>query len=150
MLKILQRLFIVFISISSVAAQAPYSDSDKLLIQDFITDIANEKIRPDVILSKYVALQQTVTDEQYDYLEASIEEVRINLQPKNIDEIEYVPFTDMPKREIRDIDTEGKPTDKMFFLRYRNRHMLAIFILEDKIGSFTLVSKGNKAHFVTY
>lgn len=153
MLKILQRFLFLFCSISLVTAQTTETTTqdDIALIKDFISDIADETLRPDVILNRYVLLQQTETDEEYDYLEASIEEIRVNLQPKNLNEITYIPFQALPKRETRDIDPEGKPTDKMYFLRYKNRQMLAIYIARDKIASFTLVSKGdNKAHFVTY
>ncbi len=126
-------------------------EHDIQLIQDFLNDVADENKRPDVILSKHVLITETSSDEGYDYLEASINEIRLNLQTKNIDEIEYLPFQALPKKEVRDIDPEGKPTDKMYFLRYKNRQMLAVYIEGDKIGSFTLVSKGNKvAHFVTY
>ncbi|PRD54391.1 hypothetical protein [Sphingobacterium gobiense] len=152
MQKILQVFFLLFCSIQLVTAQTTEATAqhDIALIKDFIADIADEKQRPDLILSRHVLLEQTETDEEYDYLEASIEEIRINLQPKNLNEIEYIPFQALPKRETRDIDPEGKPTDKMYFLWYRKRQMLAVYIAQDKIASFTLVSKGSKAHFVTY
>lgn len=152
MLKIIQIFLLLVCSISLVTAQTTETTTqdDIALIKDFISDIADETLRPDVILNRYVLLQRTETDEEYDYLEASIEEIRVNLQPKNIDEIAYIPFQALPKRETRDIDPEGKPTSKMYFLRYRNRQMLAVYIAQDKIASFTLVSKGDKAHFVTY
>lgn len=149
---LLQGFFLLFCSIQPVIAQTSETTAqdDIALIKDFIFDIADETQRPDLILSRHVLLEQTETDEEYDYLEASIEEIRINLQPKNLNEIEDLPFQALSKRETRDIDPEGKPTDKMYFLRYRNRQMLAIYIAQNKIASFTLVSKGNKAHFVTY
>lgn len=151
MQNILQGILLVFCSFSFVTAQTTDStQNDITLIKEFITDIADETQRPDVILTKHVSLPQTETDEEYDYLEASIQEIRVNLQPKNLDDIEYVPFQAVPKKETRDIDPEGKRTDKMYFLRYKNRQMLAIYIEDDKIASFTLVSKGDKAHFVTY
>ncbi|MBD1420286.1 hypothetical protein [Sphingobacterium chuzhouense] len=152
MQKILSQVFLLFCSIQLVTAQTTETavQDDIALIKGFISDIADETQRPDLILNRHVLLEQTETDEQYDYLEASIEEIRINLQPKNLNEIEYIPFQALSKRETRDIDPEGKPTDKMYFLRYRNRQMLAVYIAQDKIASFTLVSKGDKAHFVTY
>ena len=125
-------------------------EEDIALIKDFIAEVADESQRADIILAKYVAIEQTHTDEGYDYLEASIEEIRLNLQPKNLDEIEYIPFRALPKRETRDIDPEGKPTDRMYFLHYKERQMLAVYLADNKIASFTLVSKGDRAHFVTY
>lgn len=153
MQKTIQAFLFLFALTSFVFGQtsSPVVNDDIALIKNFIFDIADETLRADVILSRHVLLEKTETDEEYDYLEASIEEIRINLQPKNPDEIAYIPFHALPKRETRDIDPEGKPTDKMYFLRYKNRQMLAVYIAQDKIASFTLVSKGdNKAHFVTY
>jgi len=151
MLKILSG-FLLFCFITHVTAQPTVTtkQDDIQLIKDFVADIADETLRPDIILSRHVLLEQTDTDEEYDYLEASIEEIRINLQPKNLNEIVYTPFKALPNRETRDIDPEGKPTDSMYFLRYHNRQMLAVYIAQGKIASFTLVSKGDKAHFVTY
>lgn len=153
MQKILQA-FLVFLTLTSFVfgqTSSSTAEDDITLIKSFISDIADETLRPDVILSQHVLLEKTETDEEYDYLEASIEEIRINLQPKNIHEIAYIPFHALPNRETHDIDPEGKPTDKMYFLRYKNRQMLAVYIAQNKIASFTLVSKGdNKAHFVTY
>jgi len=150
MQKPIVRTFLVLFALISFAKAQGDNNTDITLIKDFIYDIADERIRPDVILSRHVLLEETTTDEQYDYLEASIEEIRVNLQPKNLDEIEYVPFQALSRRETRDIDPEGKPTEKMYFLRYKKRQMLAVYIAEDKIASFTLVSKGDRAHFVTY
>jgi hypothetical protein len=119
-------------------------------MQSFLRDLADEDKALDVILSQHLIVTDP-TDELYDYLEASLEEVRINLMNKKINEINYIPFAKMSRRDVRDIDPEGLDTTKMYFLQYRNRQMLAIYIDEGKIGSFTLVSKGyNKAHFVRY
>ncbi len=148
-------LFILLFSVSCVASIAQTStdkqERDIQIITDFLLDVADENIRPDLILSKHVRMTETSSNEEYDYLEASIDEIRLNLQTKNMQEIAYVPFLSLPKKELRDIDPEGKPIENMYFLRYKNRQMLAIYIEENKIASFTLVSKGDKvAHFVTY
>lgn len=147
--------FILLLSVSWIASFAQTStdkqERDIRIIKDFLLDVADENIRPDLILSKHVRITETSSNEEYDYLEASIDEIRLNLQTKNIQEIAYIPFQSLPKKEVRDIDPEGKPIENMYFLRYKNRQMLAIYIEEDKIASFTLVSKGDKvAHFVTY
>lgn len=154
MLKRLHLTFFIAVLFFGVGKAQPPSSAtteDIRIIQAFIADVADETIRPDVILSQHVLVENTTSDEAYDYLEASVEEIRLNLQTKNVEEIEYIPFDKLPRKETRDIDPEGKPTDKMYFLRYKNRQMLAVYIANKKIASFTLVSKGNKiAHFVTY
>lgn len=147
-------LFLLF-SLSWLLSSAQVDESkqeqDIQIIETFLFDVADENVRPDLILSKHVLINETSSDEAYDYLEASINEIRLNLQTKNIEEIEYVPFHSLSKKDTRDIDPEGKPTENMYFLRYKNRQMLAVYIEDNKIASFTLVSKGNKvAHFVTY
>lgn len=119
-------------------------------IQSFINDLANENKAVDIILSKYLIVENP-SNEIYDYLEVSLEEVRINLLSKNIAEINYIPYSQMPAKEIRDIDPEDLNTDQMYFLHYKKRQVLAVYMENGKIASFTLVSKGNnKAHFVLY
>ncbi|TDS15891.1 hypothetical protein B0I21_102208 [Sphingobacterium paludis] len=126
-------------------------DLDFAVIDSFLTDLDDPSFRADVILSKHILIEQTDTDEGYDYLEASINEIRLNLQSKQLDQIEAIPFHKLPKKETRDIDPEGKSTSDMYFLFYKGRQMLALYLKNDKIASFTLVSKGNNlAHFVTY
>ncbi|MCY4778172.1 hypothetical protein ORI89_00805 [Sphingobacterium sp. UT-1RO-CII-1] len=142
--------FILFFTFFLTQAQEK-TDANIQLIKDFIQQVSIETISPDVILNQHVLLKETSTDEEYDYLEASIEEIRVNLQTKNIDEIEYLTFNSLPKKETNDIDLEGKSVDHIYFLKYKKRQMLAIYITENKIASFTLVAKeNNKARFITY
>ena len=146
-------LSIAFI-LSSFGAFAQATDNenenDNQIIWSFISDLANYDIALDVILSQHLVVNEP-SDELYDYLEASLEEVRINLMTKKLKEIKYIPYAQMSRRDVRDIDPEGLNTIQMYFLNYRNRQMLAVYVAEGKIGSFTLVSKGhNQAHFVLY
>lgn len=149
--KLLFTVLFLATTFSANAQGKSHTTADINLIKDFIHQVAIDSIRPDLILSQHVLLEETASDEQYDYLEASIEEIRLNLQTKNLDEIEYLPYNSLPRKETNDIDPEGKPTDRMYFLKYKKRQMLAVYIEEDKIASFTLVSKGNnRARFITY
>lgn len=146
----LSILFITFFTFFSIQAQEK-TDPNIQLIKDFIQQVSIDTISPDVILSQHILLKETSTNEEYDYLEASIEEIRLNLQTKNIDEIEYLTFNSLPKKETNNIDLEGKAVDQIYFLKYKKRQMLAIYIAENKIASFTLVVKeNNKAQFITY
>lgn len=133
-------------------AQSPSAEQlDITLMQAFIQDISNEELRADVILSKHVLLAKELDNDSYDYLEASIDEIRLNLADKDLKTLEFIPFNKLPRKETRDIDPEGKPIDKMYFIRYKGRQLFALYLAQDKIASFTLVSKGNNlAHFVTY
>ena len=143
-------LFLTIIFTSYSFAQQKDSIDDLTIIKSFIQDLANENKAADVILSQYIVVEEP-SDEKYDYLEVSLQEIRINLISKKIDDIAYIPFHQMPRKDIRDIDTEGLDTTSMYFLYYKKRQMLAIYVEKGKIGSFTLVSKGNnKAHFVLY
>lgn len=144
--------YLLTLSLPSFAQeQAQNQEGDIQLIKNFIHDISVDSIRADLILSKHVLINDTESDEQYDYLEASIEEISLNLQTKNPADLIYIPFAKLPRKETRDIDPEGKPTDKMYFIKYKGRLMLSVYIAEDKIASFTLVSIGNNvARFVTY
>lgn len=123
---------------------------DIQLIKNFIADLGNENIAVDVILSQYIKVDHP-SNETYDYLEVSLEEVRINVLYKQIADITYIPYANMPRKDVRDIDPEKLDTNRMYFLQYKKRQVLAVYIEKDKIASFTLVSKGNNlAHFVTY
>jgi len=166
-MKAVFLLFFTFLSLLSCAqgnapapapAPAPInvnmnstdSLTDIAFLQSFVKDLADENIALDVILSQYIIVEEP-SDDIYDYLEVSLKEVRINVSSKNIADIQYRSYKDMPKKEIRDIDTEDLNINSMYFLHYKNRQMLAVYMEDHKIASFTLVAKGNnKAHFVLY
>lgn len=144
--------FLFFFQTLSIFAQDSIQEkkTDLEIIQNFIQDLSNDKIRTDVILSKYIIVENP-NDELYDYLEVSLDEIRINLMSKKIEEIQYIPYMQMPRKDVRDIDLEELNSDRVFFLHYKNRQVAALYLEQDKIASFTLVSKGNnKAHFVLY
>ncbi len=123
---------------------------DIAVIQSFIADLADDSKAIDVVLSQHLLIQNP-SDELYDYLEVSLQEVRINLMTKRAEDIIYTPYSSMPRKEIIDIDPEGLDIQNMYFLHYKKRQMLAVYVENNKIGSFTLVSKGGrKAHFVKY
>jgi hypothetical protein len=147
-------LLTILFSIQSIFLFAqdsiPVKKDDIKILKEFIYDLANNEIRADVILSKYVIVENS-NDELYDYLEVSLDEIRINLMSKNIEDIQYIPYAQMSRKDIRDIDLEELDSDRIYFLQYRNRQVAAIYLEQNKIASFTLVSKGNnKAHFVLY
>ncbi|WP_133228556.1 hypothetical protein [Sphingobacterium corticibacter] len=137
------------INTDTVAAPTTRSNSLRTA-QQFIADLANPDLALDIVLSKHV-LVQDADDEMYDYLLASLAEIRLNLMSKRIEDIRYVTYQEMPRKEVADIDTEGKNTADMVFLYSGKRQMTALLTQNNKIASFTLVSKGgNRAHFVTY
>ena len=154
LLLILLPLFAVHIAMGqeqdSVHCMQPPEYNSLDIAKNFIYDLADLNIATDIVLSQHVLIREP-NDDMLDYLLASLEEIRLNLMSKNVDDIQFVRYTDMPRREISDIDTEDKDVTNMYFLRYRKRQMTALYIEDGKIASFSLVSKGNgKAHFVTY
>jgi hypothetical protein len=150
---ILSILF-VCLSLNPTFAQEHTKDSTNYntesVVKHFIAQLANPDIAVDIILSQHVIVEEP-SDELYDYLEVSLEEIRINLMSKKIEEIQYVPFQKMAKKDIKDIDLEGLNPDNVFFLYYKGRQMLGIYVEQNAIGSFTLVANGKgKAHFILY
>lgn len=145
--------FILALSSSLLFAQQTAKNdlsTDSVVLKTFIAELSNDAIAVDVILSQHMIIENP-TDEIYDYLEVSLEEIRINLMTKTIEDIQYIPYEKMPKKEIKDIDLEDLDPKHVYFLIYKNRQMLALYLEEGKIASFTLVAKGNgKAHFVLY
>lgn len=140
-----------FWSLAQSNEQAPKAEQAGIpLIKSFIKDLSDDDIALDVILSEYVTVNEP-TDELYDYLEASLQEIRINLLSKNINNIQYKRYKELPRKEIKDIDPEDLNTEAMYFLYHKDRLLTSIYVSSGKIASFTLVSKGNElAHFVTY
>ncbi len=150
--------FLLFLSPTISFAQFEHGDdrteeyavNGRDVATDFIYDLNDNEIALDVILSKWVIVNEP-SDELYDYLEVSLEEIRLNLNSKNIEQIEIKNYAELPRKEVRDIDPEDLDVDNMYFVYYKNRLVTSVYIEGDKIGSFTLVSKGNEmAHFVTY
>jgi len=126
-------------------------DKDITYIRRFVHDLSVDSIATDVLLSQYVSIKQEVDEDYLDYLIASLDEVRLNIQNKDIKEIQYLNWNQIPRKDTRDIDPEGLDTNKMYFLKYKGRQVVAIYLEEERVASFTLVSKGDKiAHFVTY
>lgn len=120
------------------------------LVKNFIHDLANDQNALDVILSQYVTVNDP-SDEMYDYLEVSLQEIRINLMTKKLENIQYKTFTQLPRKEVKDIDPEDMDVNNMYFLYHKDRLVTSIYVEDGKIASFTLVSKGEEmAHFVTY
>ena len=120
------------------------------LVKNFIHDLSNDQNALDVILSQYVTVNDP-SDEMYDYLEVSLQEIRINLMTKKLENIQYKTFTQLPRKEVKDIDPEDMDVNNMYFLYHKDRLVTSIYVEDGKIASFTLVSKGEEmAHFVTY
>ena len=157
--RIMKKIIIYFIlfslpviSFSQSTAEESDNTSEKGLqyVKTFIESLADEDQALDVILSQHVIVQHP-SDELYDYLEVSLQEIRINLSTKDLSQITYKGYHELPRKEVSDIDPENLNTNNMYFLYYKNRLITSIYVIDKKIGSFTLVSKGeNLAHFVTY
>jgi len=150
----MHRILTIFFTLFStfVFAQQTTVDtiSNDIILKNFISQLADPNIAPDVILSQHVIIEEP-TNDLYDYLEVSLEEIRINLLSKKLEDIQYIPFTKMSKKDINDIDLGELPPEDVYFLYYQKRQVLAIYIENGKIGSFTLVPQGNgKANFVLY
>lgn len=150
------RIVLIIISIffsSFLFAQATNvasTKSDSTIMHTFIQQLANPDVAVDIIISQQIIVEEP-SDELYDYLEVSLEEIRLNLVSRNIEEITYVPFKKAPRKETKDIDLEDLNPEKVYLLYYKNKQILALYIEHESIGSFTLVAKGNgKAHFVLY
>lgn len=127
------------------------ADTNLVFIKKFVAALYDQSLATDVILSQYVTINKELTDEYFEYLEASLNEVRLNIQMKDSSQIHYINYFQLPKKETKDIDLEGKNANHIYFLKVKNKLVVSLYLDSGKIGSFTLVSKGNNlAHFVTY
>lgn len=143
-------------SISQPQEEPPQEDTTafdaQAFIEEFVEDLANDTIALDVILSQKVILSEDLDNEMLDYLLASLQEIRFNLQWKEKEKIQIVPYHSLPRKaQESSLDFEGYSPEDVFFVRHDQRTIFSILLGKRKIASFTLVSKGNnRSHFVTY
>lgn len=135
----------------SVFAQQKAADENIPVLKNFVQRLNNPDLATDVILSQDLITAKTIDNDLQEYLLASIDEVRINVQSKDIEKFEYLNFLQAGRKETNDIDLEGINPQQVYFVRYLKRFVFAAVVLDNKIASITLVSKGNnQAHFVFY
>src|SRR5699024_8349202 len=111
-------------------------------IEEFVEDLADDSIALDVILSQRVMLSEDLDNEMLDYLLASLQEIRFNLQWKDKEKIQIVPYHSLSRKVQEPIDFEGYSPEDVFFVQHDQRTVFSILLGKKKIASFTLVSKG--------
>ncbi|QIH32174.1 MULTISPECIES: hypothetical protein [Sphingobacterium] len=151
----LNLLLLTFIScmlsISLFAQENPAATENIAVLRKFVHRLNDPDLATDIILSQDILTAKNLDEDQQEYLLASIDEIRINVQSKDIRQLEYINFIAAGRKETYDIDLEGIDPQQVYFVRYLKRFVFAAVIRDKKIASFTLVSKGNnKAHFVFY
>jgi len=151
-LKLLLFLLIsCMVSQSSFAQEQQTSNEYSVVLKRFVQRLHDPSLATDIILSQDLITSKKLNEDLQEYLLASIDEIRINVQSKNINQLEYLSFAQAGRKETSDIDLEGIDPQQVYFVKYLKRFVFAAVIRDRKIASFTLVSKGNnKAHFVFY
>ncbi|MDF2517853.1 MAG: hypothetical protein K0R59_3149 [Sphingobacterium sp.] len=150
--KVLLLTFVSCILCISLSAQEkPLNSENIAVLKKFVYRLNDTNLATDIILSQDLLTTKNLDEDQQEYLLASIDEIRINVQSKDISKLEFINFLQAGRKETYDIDLEGIDPKQVYFVRYLNRFVFAAVIRDKKIASFTLVSKGNnKAHFVFY
>lgn len=150
--KVLLLTFVSCILCISLSAQEkPLNSENIAVLKKFVYRLNDTNLATDIILSQDLLTTKILDEDQQEYLLASIDEIRINVQSKDISKLEFINFLQAGRKETYDIDLEGIDPKQVYFVRYLNRFVFAAVIRDKKIASFTLVSKGNnKAHFVFY
>jgi hypothetical protein len=151
----LKALFLGCISFlccfSGFAQQNTDINENAAVLKNFVRRLNDKALSTDIILSQDLVTTKNMDEDMQEYLLASIDEIRINIQSKDSSKLAYVNFLEAGRRETGDIDLEGINPQQVFFVRYLKRLVFAAVVEGKKIASFTLVSKGNdKAHFVFY
>ncbi len=151
-LKLLLFIFMSCMISQSLFAQEQQISTDHVVVlKRFVQRLNDPNLATDVILSQDLITSKKLDEDLQEYLLASIDEIRINVQSKDIKQLEYLSFAQAGRKETNDIDLEGINPQQVYFVRYLKRFVFAAVIRDKKIASFTLVSKGNnKAHFVFY
>ncbi|KKO90855.1 hypothetical protein AAW12_12955 [Sphingobacterium sp. Ag1] len=139
------------ISQSLFAQEQQTSNEYIVVLKRFVHRLHDPNLATDIILSQDLITSKKMDEDLQEYLLASIDEIRINVQSKDIKQLEYLSFAQAGRKETSDIDLEGIDPQQVYFVKYLRRFVFAAVIRDEKIASFTLVSKGNnKAHFVFY
>lgn len=142
-------ILLIFVLVNSPLF-AQDAKTDSLLLRTFVQQLKDQTVPVDIIISQHLIVEHP-SDDLYDYLEASLEEIRLNLQSKDLNAIIYTPILKAPRKEIRDIDLGMLNPDEVYLLFYQKRQFLALYLRDGKVASFTLVSNGKgKAEFVLY
>lgn len=150
--KVLLLTFISCMLATSLPAQESLAAKEPVaVLKKFVQRLNDADLATDIILSQDIITAKNLDEDQQEYLLASIDEIRINVQSKDINKLEYINFVEAGRKETYDIDLEGIDPQQVYFVRYLKQFVFAAVIRDKKIASFTLVSKGNnKAHFVFY
>ncbi|OJZ02293.1 MAG: hypothetical protein BGP15_12220 [Sphingobacterium sp. 40-24] len=139
------------VSQSLFAQEQQTSNEYIVVLKRFVQRLHDPSLATDIILSQDLITSKKLNEDLQEYLLASIDEIRINVQSKNINQLEYLSFAQAGRKETSDIDLEGIDPQQVYFVKYLKRFVFAAVIRDRKIASFTLVSKGNnKARFVFY
>jgi hypothetical protein len=151
-LKLVLLMFIGCLVSQGLFAQEQQTPNDYVaVLKRFVQRLHDPDLATDIILSQDLITSKKLDEDLQDYLLASIDEIRINVQSKDINQLEYLSFAQAGRKETSDIDLEGIDPQQVYFVKYLKRFVFAAVIRDKKIASFTLVSKGNnKAHFVFY
>ncbi|WP_343571074.1 hypothetical protein [Sphingobacterium sp.] len=151
-LKLVLLMFIGCLVSQGLFAQEQQTPNDYVVVlKRFVQRLHDPDLATDIILSQDLITSKKLDEDLQEYLLASIDEIRINVQSKDINQLEYLSFAQAGRKETSDIDLEGIDPQQVYFVKYLKRFVFAAVIRDKKIASFTLVSKGNnKAHFVFY
>ncbi len=151
-LKLVLLMFIGCLLSQGLFAQEQQTPNDYVaVLKRFVQRLHDPDLATDIILSQDLITSKKLDEDLQEYLLASIDEIRINVQSKDINQLEYLSFAQAGRKETSDIDLEGIDPQQVYFVKYLTRFGFAAVIRDKKIASFTLVSKGNnKAHFVFY
>ena len=151
-LKLLLFLLISCMVSQSLFAQEQQTSNEYIVVlKRFVQRLHDPSLATDIILSQDLITSKKLNEDLQEYLLASIDDIRITVQSKNINQLEYLSFAQAGRKETSDIDLEGIDPQQVYFVKYLKRFVFAAVIRDRKIASFTLVSKGNnKARFVFY
>ncbi|MGE8379746.1 MAG: hypothetical protein ACN6PN_15380, partial [Sphingobacterium sp.] len=89
-------LLLTFVScilyISAIAQEKPVTSENVTVLKQFVHRLNDTNLATDVILSQDILTGKNLDEDQQEYLLASIDEMRINVQSKDISKLEYINF----------------------------------------------------------
>lgn len=138
-------LFFLFLILNSLNLKA--GETPKF-INAFIKSISDSHIKPDLIISKYLCMEEKDRNSEYYKLVISqLESVRKEFKNSPLEALKTLKYNDLPNVE-KVIIMETTERENTYVIKRGTKTILSLLVKDNKINSFVTMNKGeNKIFF---
>lgn len=135
----------MFLILTSVNLKA---DKTPQVITDFIKYISDSHVKPDLIISKYLCMEEKDhNSEYYKVVVSQLESVRKKFKNSHIETLKVLKYNDLPDAE-KVIIMETNERENIYVIKRGTQTILSLLVKDNKINSFVTMNKGkNKIFF---